>query len=342
MGKRMLFFDLKDCERAFFETHETEDLEINFFEGFLNEQTLKNVSIDDKKNTEIISIFLNSHINKEVIEAFPNLKIIATRSTGCNQINLEECLEHGIAVTNVVDYGAITVAEFTWGLIIALVRKIFPAVYDMKKFENHPGNYLGNDLNALTLGVIGTGVIGLSVCKMANLFGMKILAHDIKPQKDLEEKYNLKYVDFETIVHDADIITLHLPYNDETYHMFSHREFEKMKETAYFINTSRGELVNTYALYNALRTGKIQGCALDVGECEDLSFDMEHFLPKIPLTTHNCLGRALIIQKMIEMSNVIVTPHIGYSTKEGIQSILATTMNNIKTFYEGGKSNRVV
>ncbi len=342
MVKKMLVFDFKESEKTFFENNKFADYEISFFEGFLNEKTLKNVSFDDKENTEIISLFITSRINEEVLEAFPNLRLIATRSTGCNHINLEECLEHDIAVTNVSDYGAKTVVQYTAGLLIALVRKIIPAVFDMKKLQIKPEEYIGRDLNTLTLGVIGTGVIGAHVCRAAHFAGMKILAHDISHKKEIEEKYNVKYVDFNTLIKNSDVITLHIPYNDDNYHMISTREFDKMKDSAYLINTSRGELINTYALYKALINKKIQGCALDVGECEDFSFDMDNFLQKIPDTTHNCLGRAIVIQKMIELPNVIVTPHIAYSTREAIQDILATTMASISAFFNGEKINRVV
>lgn len=342
MSKRMLVFDFKKSERGFFEKQKFEDYDISFFEGSLNEKTVKNVALNDLENTEIISVFINSNITREVIEAFKKLKIITTRSTGFNHINLEECVKHNVAVTNVADYGAVTVVQFTYGVIIALVRKIVPALFDMKKLENNYESYIGHDLNALTLGVVGTGIIGSNMCKVANSLGMKILAYDIKQDKEVAEKYNVEYVKLDDLIKASDIITLHIPYKDENYHMFSHREFDMMKDNAYFINTSRGELVNTYALYKALLDKKIQGCALDVGECEYFSFDMGHFLQKIPETTHNCLGRSLVLQKMIELPNVIITPHIAHSTTEAIQNILETTMNDINFYYKGKKSNRVI
>lgn len=342
MAKRMLVFDFKQSEQSFFDSHEFNDYDMSFFEGSLNEKTLKSVSLQDKENTEIISLFFTSHVNREVLEAFKKLKIIATRSSGFNHINLEECLEHNVAVTNVKEYGAMTVCQYTFGLIITLVRKIIPALFDMKQMKNNSENYIGRDLNALTLGIIGTGAIGSRVCSFANFIGMKLLAYDIHPNKELVDKYNVQYVDFDTLLQNSDVITLHLPFNDENYHMISSREFEKMKDTAYLVNTSRGELVNTYALYLALTNKKILGCALDVGECEDLTFDMENILPKIPENTHNCLGRALIVQKMVELPNVIITPHIAYSTTEAISDILETTMNSIKAFYEQKKLNRVI
>lgn len=342
MVKRMLVFDFKASEKSFFESKTFADYDISFFEGSLNSTTLKNVSLDDKANAEIISVFLTSRINGEVIEAFKSLKIIATRTTGCNHINLEECLENDIAVANVTEYGERTVVQYTFGLIIALTRKIIPALFDMKCLQNNPENYVGRDLNALTIGVIGTGLIGSKICKVANYADMKVLAYDINPNPDLVEKYNVEYADFEYLIKNSDVITLHLPYNDENYHLFAKREFEQMKSKAYLINTSRGELVDTHALYKALIDKKIQGCALDVSECEEFVFDMDNFMQKMAETSHNCLSRALIIQKMLELPNVIITPHIAYKTEEAILDILETTMQNIEAFYKGKKINRVV
>lgn len=342
MTKRMLIFDFRPSEKTFFDSNQFEDYEIHFVEGKLNANTVKSISIEDRKTVEIISVFINSRIDKEVLESFSNLKLIAARSSGVNHINIEECIKHNIAVVNVLNYGAVTVVQFTFGIILLLVRKIVPAIFDIKKLENHPNNYVGHDLNTLTLGVIGTGVIGSRVCRAADFLGMNILAYDIKPRQEVAEQYNVKYVDFEYLIQNSDIITLHLPYTDDNYHMFSTHEFDKMKDTAYLINTSRGELVNTYALYNAIISNKIQGCALDVGECEAFSFDTEHFLQNIPETTPNCLGRALVMQKMMELPNVIITPHIAYSTIEAMRNILETTMESINAFYNNQKLNRVV
>jgi len=342
MSKRMLVFDFRSGEKEFFDTKDFLDFTITFFEGSLNEKMLKKISFEDKKNTEIISVFLSSNIDKKILDEFENLKIIATRSTGFNHINLEECKLHSVAVTNVTKYGAKTVAQYVFGLIIALVRKIIPAFLDMKKLQNHPQNYVGNDLDALTLGVIGTGEIGSNLCKIADFVGMKILAYDLVKDDELVQKHNVEYVDLKTLLKDSDIVSIHLPYNDGTYHIISTEELELMKPSAYLINTSRGELIDTNSLYQALTNNVINGCALDVGECEDFSFDMDHFWQKIPQTTRNCLARALVLQKTIELPSVIITPHIAYSTKEAVKTIVETTAKSIKDFYEGKRTNRIV
>lgn len=342
MARKMLVFDFKPSERKFFEDNIFEDFNISFFEEKLTEKILKKIPSDELENTEIISLFIYSKIHSEILDAFKNLNIIATRSTGFNHINIEECLRRNVAVVNVSDYGTRTVVQYTIGVMIALVRKLLPAIWDMRNFENHSDDYIGNNLNALTLGVVGTGAIGTNICRFASFEEMKILAYDIHPKAELKEKYNVEYVDLEKLIVESDVITLHLPYSEDNYHMFSAKEFDKMKKTAYFINTSRGEIVDTYALYNSVKDKKIQGCALDVGECEDLSFGMEDFMDKIPGATQNCLGRAFVLQKMMELPNVIITPHISYGTEEAIQCILETTMKNITEFYKGNRQNRIV
>lgn len=340
--KKLLIFDYKNSEKSFFKTLKLDGFEIKFFEERLNEDTVKKISEEDKQNAEVVSMFITSDVNKDVLDEFKNLKLIATRSTGYNHIDLKECTNRGIAVANVSSYGETTVAQYTMGLIIALIRKIIPAFLDLKRMENRSQEYVGRDLNSLTVGVLGTGAIGTKVCKIANAFDMKILAYDFKPNCELSSKYNVEYTDLDTVLSQSDIISLHVPYNDSNYHFIDKKKINKMKQGAYLINTSRGELIDTKALYQALIDKKLTGCALDVGECESFSFDTENLLENIPGTSANCLARAFITQKLIELPNVIVTPHIAYNTEEAIQTILETTIKNIEFFYKGEASNRIV
>lgn len=342
MTKRMLVFDYNPTEKSFFESENLKDFDISLFEGSLNSYTLKNVSVEDLKNTEIISVFFTSSIDNTVLDAFEKLKIIATRTNGCNHINLEECIEHDIAVVNVTDFGENAVAEYVMGMIIILERKILNAIRDVKRMKNIFENYVGKDFNSLTLGVIGTGDTGEKVCKSARKFDMNVIAYDPKPDIKLEEDFGVKYTDLITLLKHSDIVSIHASYNDETYHLISKRELDLMKQDAYLINTSRGEIVDTYALYKAIKTESIAGCVLDVSECEDFCFDMETFVEKIHETSRNCLARSLVIQKMLEMPNVIITPHIAYRTHSAINEILTTTIASIRAFYKNKKINRVV
>jgi len=168
------------------------------------------------------------------------------------------------------------------------------------------------------------------------------LAYDFKPNADLAEKYGIEYVDKETLLKNSDVVSVHVPYNEANHHFISTKELDMMKHGSYLLNTARGELVDTNALYQALLDKKLEGAALDVGECESFNFDMEHLMEKIPGTSANCLARALVTQKLIELPNVIVTPHIAYNTKEAVETILVSTFKNINDFYSGIMTNRIV
>lgn len=338
--KKMLVFDYRKSEKSYFQKMGN-DFEFVFLEYPLNELTIKSIP-DQAKDAEILSVFITSEVNKAIINEFKNLKLIATRSTGYNHIDLETCRERNIAVANVSSYGETTVAQYTFGLIIALLRKIVPAFFDMKKMQNHSQEYVGRDLNDLTIGIIGTGAIGAKVCKLANAFDMKILAYDFKPNNELAAKYDIEYVDLDRLLNKSDIVSLHVPYKGSGDYLIGEKEINKMKQGAYLINTSRGELIDTKALYQALINKKLTGCALDVGECESFSFNTDNMLEKISNTSANCLARTLLTQKLIELDNVIVTPHIAYNTEEAIKTILETTFNNIRAFYSGQELNRIV
>lgn len=337
----MLVFDYKDSEKAYFENNKIDSIDMKFFAYSLNEVSVKELS-DRDKSAEIISVFISSSVNKEVLDCFKNLKLITTRSTGYNHIDLEECKKRGITVANVPKYGETTVAQYTFGLLIAMVRQIVPAVLDMRHGKNRASTYVGRDLNSLTLGVLGTGSIGAAFCKLAHGAEMKILAYDFKPNSELREKYGVEYVDKETLLKNSDIISIHVPYNEANHHFIAKQELDMMKKGAYLVNTARGELLDTNALYQALLDKKIAAAALDVGECESFTFDTSNFMEKIPQVSQNCLARALVTQRLMELDNVILTPHIAYNTQEAVDFILEVTYQNIKSFLAGDVSNKIV
>ena len=340
--KKVLIFDYKKSEKEFIENHPLDNMEIELFEEKLNEQTVKTLSKELKDKVEIISVFISSNLTKSVINEFKNLKIIATRSTGFNHIDLKECEEKQIAVVNVSKYGETTVAQYAFGLLITLIRQIVPAVLDMRHGKNKSDTYVGHDLNSLTVGVLGTGAIGAAFCKLVHGADMKILAYDFYPNEEYTKKYGVKYVDKEYLLQNADVVSLHVPYNKENHHFISENELNMMKKGAFLINTARGELVDTTALHNALVNEQIKGAALDVGECESFTFDMENLVEKMPSADKNCISRALVTKRLMELPNVLITPHIAYNTQEAVNKILQLTYNNILDFYNGGKTNRIV
>lgn len=333
---KMLLFDFRESEREFFDNNELKDFDITFIAEPLNEMTC--LTDEQWAETDVVSVFINSSVTKEVIDKFKNLRMVATRSTGYNHIDTEYCKHNNIAVFNVEQYGQSAVAQYTAGLIIALVRNLLPAYLDMQKnFVNH-ADYEGRNLNNLTIGIIGCGAIGSSVAKIAHLFGMRVLVYSYMKNNEVVDICD--FVPLDELLAESDVITLHIPYTSENYHLFSYEEFSKMKEGAYIINTARGELIDVVALYENLLSGKIKGAALDVLECEYLTFSGD-VVNDIKNCNEKCVTSALITQKLLGLKNVIITPHIAYNTLESVNTLLDTTFNNIRDYIKGMHTNQV-
>lgn len=332
---KMLIFDFRESEQEFFKKNEFTDFDITYINEPLNSQT--QLTEEQWNETDIVSVFISSAVTEDVINKFKNLRIIATRSTGYDHIDLKCCAGNNIAVFNVEQYGQKAVAEYTLGMIIALVRNMLPAYLDVQKnLINHP-DYEGRNLCSMSLGIIGCGAIGEAVAKLALSFGMKVLITSYAKCKEVDEQ--VKYVSIEDLLENSDIISLHIPYTKETHHFLNEKEFERMKDGVYIINTARGELINSISLYENLLTGKVKGAALDVLECEQVALtgDLTH----IKNSDTTCVASALITQKLLALKNVIITPHIAYNSKEAIETLLSTTFNNIRDFIKGDHGKRL-
>jgi len=334
---KMLMFDFRESENYFFEKREFKDLDITFIKEPLNEYT----KLTDKQleETEIISVFISSKVTSTVLKKFKNLRIIATRSTGFSHIDTKYCMDEHIAVCNVENYGQTSVAQYTIAMILTLVRKFIPAYTDMQRGIIDHSRYEGQDINNMTLGIIGAGAIGSTVAKIASYMGMNVLVSSYAKRNDVEAV--AEYVPIDELVSKSDIITLHLPYTTESYHILGQKEFEQMKRGIYIINTARGELIDIVALYENILSGKVLAAALDVTECEYLSETQNNLIHDIKSSNSNCVTNALITQKMLAMENVIITPHIAYNTKESVEVLLETTFNNILDYYKGLNIHRV-
>lgn len=339
MACKMLFFDYRESEQKFFEENCFENYEIKFFKESLNESTLSLLSEDDFEKTMIISVFITSTVSSEIISKFKNLRVISTRSTGYDHICINSCRNKNIALINVDSYGSTAVSQFTMGLIIMLVRNL-KKILDSKQDESIMyQNFCGRDLNNLTLGIIGTGSIGAGVCKIAHCAGMNILAYDIRPKTELVSDCDVQYVDMDALLANADIVSLHLPYMLENYHMFSSEQFEKMKDGSYFINVSRGELVDTDALLEYMKRGKFKGVGLDVVACSGVESANEDNREK---SSVSCMQISNSVRELAKFPNVIITPHIAYDTQEAVDYILNETFKSISDFITGGHENRVI
>ena len=334
---QMLMFDFRESEKDFFQKNEFPDIEITYISEPLNE--MSKLTDEQYEQTDVISVFITSDVNEEILKRFKNLRVIATRSTGYNHIDVKYCSQNNIAVFNVEEYGQTSVAQFTITLMLALIRNLLPAYIDTQRnMVSHP-IYEGRNLNKLTIGIIGCGSIGSAVAKIANFFDMRVLVCSYGKRADVSSFAD--YVSLDELLQNSDIITLHTPYKSEDYHMIGEKEFAKMKDGAYFINTARGELIDIVALYDNLLNGKLKGAALDVLECEYLALSPEVVADNIKEANSKCVASALITQKLLGMNNVIITPHIAYNTQESVDTLLETTFNNIRDYHKGVRNNQV-
>jgi len=290
---------------------------------------------------EVLCTFVESKIGEDEMKRFPALKLIATRSTGFDHIDLESAKARGVAVANVPFYGENTVAEFTFALLLALSRRIIDAderVRETGTFSHD--NLRGFDLAGKTIGVVGCGHIGVHVIRMANGFGMKVLGFDVNRNDELAQTLNFTYATLSELFVNSDIVTLHVPYNAHTHHLINRKNINTFKKGSCLINTSRGAVVETDALVEGLKNDIIASAALDVLE-EEGDMNDESVLLTSPHPNAEAIKTALENHYLIEHPRVIVTPHVAFNTTEAVERILNTTIENIKNFASGSPTNIV-
>jgi D-lactate dehydrogenase len=305
------------------------------YSTYSNKLTLQNLDL----KTEILASFVESPIDKKIIESLPQLKMIAAMSTGYDHIDLKTAEAKGIIVCNVPSYGEITVAEHTLALILALTRKLFPSIKRVKEGAYDFHGLRGIDLQGKTLGVVGTGKIGVQVIKRAKAFDMHVIAYDPFPNKIAQREFDFSYVTLDKLLSTSDIITLHVPLLPTTQHMINKKNITKIKKGAYLINTARGALVDPEALVNALKNNQLAGAGLDVLEDENLIQNEEQIICGECSATQ--LKTNLMNNILIDHPNVIVTPHNAFNSTEALQRIVDTTIENIKAFSKGNVQNAV-
>ncbi len=329
---------------AFFEVKTLEKRKIikalgsgNTLSFFKEPLTIKNV--DKAKDADVVSIFIYSKITADVIKAIPNLKLITTRSTGFDHIDLATAKAKKIIVCNVPTYGDNTVAEHTFALILALSRNVHKSYVRTMRNDYSIEGLIGFDLKGKTIGVIGTGKIGMHVIKIARGFGMNVLAFDVRQDKFLSEVLDFTYVSLEHLLKNANIISLHAPYNEHTHHLINKDNTKLIKKGALLINTSRGGLVDTNALLDALDDGTLSGAGLDVLEGEQLIKEEKQLLHDP--TKMNAMGEMLRDHLLLSHDNVVFTPHIAFYSQEALERILETTLDNMQNFFNNKTINQV-
>lgn len=329
---RIAFFEATPKDEAYLR-EKLAHHEVLFFAEALNSE-----NAEQALDCEIISVFIYSAVTPAVIEKLPRLQAILTRSTGFDHIDLKICNERGIAVENVPFYGENTVAEHTFALILALSRNVHKSYARGLKNDFSIDGLMGFDLKDKTLGVIGTGHIGLHVIRIAKGFGMHVLAFDTQKNTFLSEVLHYQYASLEEVLGKSDIVTLHIPDNTHTHHLINQDTIQKFKRGALLINTARGGIVENQALVDGLDQGILSGAGLDVLEGEESIKEENQCLH---IECENDLQKQRQNKNLLERDNVVFTPHIGFYSEEAVERILDTTIENIEQFASGTKNNLV-
>lgn len=307
----------------------------------LFKEPLSSDRIPEKRGFDAISVFVDSRIDGEVLNYFSDLKFIATRSTGYDHIPVTICRDRGIGVAYVPGYGDNTVAEFAFGLILNLTRKIYQGIDQIKERESFSLEGLrGMDLKGKIIGVVGTGRIGREVIKIAKGFGMDVVASDMFPDEKAAKELGFRYLPFEELLGSADIVSLHCPLTEKTKHLINLKNIKLIKKGSYLVNTARGAIIETEALIRALQDDILAGAALDVLEEEGEIKDELKFLSKDRVREAE-LKVLLQDHVLMRMPNVLVTPHNAFNSNEALERILNTTLTNIRAFVESKPTNLV-
>ena len=334
---KLAFFDVDENEQAILSKAFGGEKR---FQLSFNEKSLDIHTATITKDAEGIGIFIQSQIMQEVLDLLPRLRIIATMSTGFDHIDLEACKARNITVCNVPAYGDNTVAEYAFGLIIALARKLKPTLERVGRGTFSRTGLMGMDIKGKTLGLVGTGRIGSHMARLGWAFGMKVIACDVRPDATLKEKFGVMFMSLEEVLQQADVISLHVPYLPSTHHLINAERLRLLKPTALLINTARGKVIDTKAVSVALREGRLGGVALDTFEGEEIWIE-EEFLKSDDLAAIT-LREAMDSFSIMRSERAILTPHNAFNTREALERILITSAENFKAYFSANPQNVIV
>ncbi len=322
---KIAFFDAKKYDIASFEQYRSHNIEFKFFETRLNEDTASLC-----RGYDAVCVFVNDDVNKNVIDELYGygVKLIALRCAGFNNVDIKYSAGK-FPVVRVPAYSPYAVAEHAIAMLLTHVRNTHKAYIRTKGYNFSLSGLCGFDLHGKTVGVIGTGKIGRIFIDICRGFGMKVLAYDKFRKNDDDTEYTT----LENLFKSADIISLHCPLTEDTYHMINESTMRTMKDGVVIVNTSRGALINTKALIEGIKSKKIGGACLDVYEEEADVFYEDNSSDIIDDDT---------LAVLLSMPNVLVTSHQAFLTEEALANIAETTVNNIKEFFDIGKCENEV
>lgn len=323
MSMRIAFFDSKPYdETSFKQTNEHFGFDIRFYKGHLN---IDNVMLS--KGADVVCIFVNAVADAEVInELITNgVKLIALRCAGYNNVDLKAAKDR-IKIVRVPAYSPYAVAEHTLALMLTLNRKTHKAYSRTREGNFALNGLMGFDMHGKTAGIIGTGKIAKILIQTLRSMGLKVLAYDLYPDLEFAKKQEIEYTTLDDLFKHSDIISLHCPLTKDTEYLINETSISKMKEGVMIINTGRGKLIHTHALIEGLKNKKIGFAGLDVYEEESDHFFEDH---------SNIVMDDDILARLLSFNNVIVTSHQAFFTKEALENIAETTLQNIQDFIDG-------
>lgn len=322
---KIAFFDTKPYDKPAFEKFAKEkDIKIKFFETKLNEDTAELAHGYDG-----VCVFVNDTVNAQVIDRLCEIgiKFVALRCAGFNNVDMKYAFGK-IHVLRVPAYSPYAVAEHAMALLLTSIRRIHKAYIRSRDFNFSLSGLTGFDLHGKTVGIVGTGKIGRVFLDICRGFGMKVLAYDKFPAKEIDNGDTVRYVEMDELFEKSDIISLHCPLTDDTYHIIDQEAIEKCKKGVVILNTSRGALVDAEALLQGIKSRKVGAACLDVYEEEsDLFFE----------DNSGHIMEDDILARLISMPNVLVSSHQAFLTEEALQNIAETTIQNVIDLTEKGQ-----
>ena len=288
------------------------------------ETPLTNETADLSTGFDTVCVLVNDKIDRPTIEKLKNngIKLIALRSAGFDNVDIEAAAEHTIKVVRVPAYSPQAIAEHATALILTLTRKTHKAYNRVRENNFSLQNLLGFNLFGKTVGIIGTGEIGTAFFNIMNGFGCNVIAYDIKESEALKQK-GLQYKTFYEMLEQSDIISIHCPLTDDTRHLFDNSAFSKMKKGSMLINTGRGAIINTADAIRALKSGQLGYLGIDVYEGEQNLFFKD---------LSGSIIQDDLIERLMSFNNVLITPHQGFFTIEALTQIAIITLQNFTDF----------
>lgn len=327
---KILFYDTKSYDRDSFTDalHEFPDVEIEYTKSDLDPRT---ATLAD--GFDAVCAFVSSDVGARTLEILheKGISLVLMRCAGYNNVDLEVAKKYDIHVMCVPGYSPEAVAEHAMALVLACNRRLYKAYNKVRENDFSLSGLMGVTLHGKTAGIIGTGKIGAAMCRICKGFGMKVLAYDVYQNEALKDF--VEYVSLEKVLSDSDVISLHCPLTDSTYHMINIDTIRQMKDGVILVNTSRGALVKTDDLVEGIRMLKFAGVGLDVYE-EETNNVFEDRSDEI--LEHSTTSR------LLSFPNVMITSHQGFFTREALNAIATITLQNVRDSEEGNASENEV